>query len=101
MPRSAESKEGIPMASIKKSTPTRAGLLAASILLATGVVASESSWAGRDAGQMIAQDKANRAVIARRQAALDASAGVPAAAARDVRDAASAPAPSTVAQGAK
>jgi len=79
------------MASIKKSTPSRAGILAATILLATSLVASESSWAARDAGQMIAQDKANRDVIARRQAALDARA----------RQAASAPAPSTVAQGAK
>ena len=89
------------MASITKSTPSRAGFLAASILLATSLVASESSWAGRDAGQMIAQDKANRDVIARRQAALDARAGVTTAEARSGPKAASAPAPSTVAQGAK
>ena len=67
------------MASIKKSMLSKAGVLANSIFLASCLVAATPSWAARDAGQMIAQDKANREVIARRQAALDAAASAPAA----------------------
>ena len=67
------------MDSISKSMLSNAGVLANSVLLATCLVAVTPSWAGRDAGQMIAQDKANRDVIARRQAALDAAANTPAA----------------------
>ena len=67
------------MHSIKKSMLSNAGVLANSVLLAACLAAATPSWAARDAGQMIAQDKANRDVIARRQAALDAAADTPAA----------------------
>lgn len=56
---------------INRSMPSKAGVLANTLLLASCIVAAAPSWAARDAGQMIAQDKANRDVIARRQAALD------------------------------
>ena len=67
------------MNSIRKPKLSRAGVLANSVLLTSCLLAVVPSWAGRDAGQMIAQDKANRDVIARRQAALDAAARAPAA----------------------
>jgi hypothetical protein len=63
------------MASMKKSARCRD--LVNGCLLGSCLVLSAPSWAGRDAGQMIAQDKANKEVIARRQAALDAAAGTP------------------------
>ena len=59
---------------------SKARVLANSVLLTSCLLAAAPSWAGRDAGQMIAQDKANRDVIARRQAALDAAAHAPATA---------------------
>ena len=67
------------MDSIKKSMLSKAGALANAILLTSCLVAATPSWAARDAGQMIAQVKANRDVIARRQAALAAAASAPAA----------------------
>ena len=67
------------MNSVKKSMLSRAGVLANSVLLASCLLDATSSWAARDTGQMIAQDKANRDVIARRQAALDAAANAPSA----------------------
>ena len=62
------------MDSIRKSMLSNAGTLANSVLLAACLAAATPCWAGRDAGQLLAQDKANRDVIARRQAALDAAA---------------------------
>ncbi len=65
------------MASTMKSTSLASRALARCCVLGSLLVLSAASWAGRDAGQMIAQDKANRDVIARRQAALDAAASAP------------------------
>ena len=59
------------MASNMKSTSSSSYALARCCVLGSLLVVSVPSWAARDAGQMIAQDKANRDVIARRQAALD------------------------------
>ena len=67
------------MDSIKRSMLSKAGVIANSMLLASCLAVATPSWAARDAGQMIAQDKANRDVIARRQAVLDAAANTPAA----------------------
>ena len=67
------------MASNMKSTSSSRAL-ARCCLLGSFLVLSVPSWAARDAGQMIAQDKANKEVIARRQAALDEAASAPKAA---------------------
>ena len=68
------------MASHMKSRLSTSQTLAHCCVLGAALVLSVPSWAARDAGQMIAQDKANKDVIARRQAALDAAAGTPPAA---------------------
>ena len=65
------------MASHTKSAHSRATAFARSLVLGYCCLHAASSWAARDAGQMIAQDKANKDVIARRQAAIDAAAGTP------------------------
>jgi len=65
------------MASNMKSRLTASRALARCCVLGSFLVLSVPSWAGRDAGQMIAQDKANKDVIARRQAALDEAASAP------------------------
>ena len=65
------------MASIKKSSRSEFRGLVNGCALGACLVLSAPSWAARDAGQMIAQDKANKDVIARRQAALDAAASAP------------------------
>ena len=62
------------MASLKKSARSKCRDLVDGCVLGACLVLSTQSWAARDAGQMIAQDKANKEVIARRQAALDAAA---------------------------
>jgi len=69
------------MASHMKSRLATSHAFARCCVLGGALVASAPSWAARDAGQMIAQDKANKAVIARRQAALDKAASAPEAAA--------------------
>ena len=68
------------MASKMKSTSSASRTLARCCLLGSLLVLSVPSWAARDAAQMIAQDKANKDVIARRQAALNAAAIAPQAA---------------------
>jgi hypothetical protein len=73
-------KEVLDMASKTKSKSSASRALARCCLLGSLLVLSAPSWAGRDAGQMIAQDKANKDVIARRQAALNAAASTPQAA---------------------
>jgi hypothetical protein len=65
------------MASHMKSKLATSQAFARCCVLGGALVASAPSWAARDAGQMIAQDKANKAVIARRQAALDKAASAP------------------------
>ena len=64
----------------KMKSKLPASSLARRCVLGSLLVLSAPCWAGRDAGQMIAQDKANKDVIARRQAALNAAAGSPHAA---------------------
>jgi hypothetical protein len=68
------------MASKMKSKSSSTRALTRCCVLGSLLVLSAPSWAGRDAGQMIAQDKANKDVIARRQAALNAAASAPQAA---------------------
>ncbi len=68
------------MASNMKSRLSASRALTHCCVLGSLLVLSAPSWAARDAGQMIAQDKANKDVIARRQAALDAAASAPQAA---------------------
>jgi hypothetical protein len=70
-------KRGLDMASRKKSDGSTSRLVANACLLASAVALAPPSWAARDAGQMIAQDKANQDVIARRQAALADVASAP------------------------
>jgi len=65
------------MASTMKSGLSASQALTRCCLLGGALVLSAPAWAGRDAGQLIAQDKANKDVIARRQAALDAAASAP------------------------
>jgi hypothetical protein len=67
------------MASIKKSTLSKSRRLANWGVLGACLVLALPSWAGRDAGQMIAQASANKETIARRQAALDTAASAPVA----------------------
>ena len=59
------------MASHRKSPTSTTRLVASALLAFAFVTPCRPALAARDAGQMIAQDKANKAVIARRQAALD------------------------------
>ena len=73
------------MASHMKSKLATSHAFARCCVLGGALVLSTPSWAARDAGQMIAQDKANKAVIARRQAALDKAASAPEAAANAAR----------------
>jgi hypothetical protein len=68
------------MASNMKSKLSASRALTRCCVIGSFLVLSVPSWAARDAGQMIAQDKANKDVIARRQAALDAAASAPQAA---------------------
>ncbi len=65
------------MASNMTSTASAPQALVRCCVLGSLLVLSAPSWAGRDAGQMIAQDKANKDVIARRQAALGEAASAP------------------------
>ena len=65
------------MASNMKSRLSASRALTHCCVLGSLLVLSAPSWAARDAGQMIAQDKANKDVIARRQAALDEAANAP------------------------
>ena len=65
------------MASSMKSKLSRSRTIASCLVLGSCFSLAPPCWAGRDAGQMIAQDKANKEVIARRQAALDAAASAP------------------------
>ena len=65
------------MASHTKSRLSASLALAHVCVLGGSLVLSAPAWAARDAGQMIAQDKANKEVIARRQAALDQAASAP------------------------
>ena len=71
------------MASNMKSRLSASRALTHCCVLGSLLVLSAPSWAARDAGQMIAQDKANKDVIARRQAALDAAARTPQPAANE------------------
>ena len=57
------------MASLLKSRSLGSRTVASCFLLGACLALPPLSWAGRDAGQMVAQDKANKEVIARRQAA--------------------------------
>ena len=59
------------MASQTKSMLSTVRVLAACSVLGSCLVLAAPSWAARDAGQMIAQDKANKDVVARRQAAIE------------------------------
>jgi len=68
------------MASHMKSRLATSRAFARCCVLGSSLVLSAPSWAARDAGQMIAQDKANQDVIARRQVALDKTASAPEAA---------------------
>jgi len=62
---------GIGMASKTRSMLSTIRIFANCSVLGSCLVLAAPSWAARDAGQMIAQDKANQDVIARRQAAID------------------------------
>ena len=66
------------MAFNNKSTLSTSRIIANCCVLGSSLALVAPSWAARDAGQMIAQDKANKDVIARRQAALDEAANAPA-----------------------
>lgn len=68
------------MASHMKSKLSASRALTRCRVLGSFLVLSAPSWAGRDVGLMIAQDKASKDVIARRQAALVDAASAPEAA---------------------
>ena len=68
------------MAFNNKSILSTSRIIANCCVLGSSLALVAPSWAARDAGQMIAQDKANKDVIARRQAALNAAASAPQAA---------------------
>lgn len=62
-----------------KSTRSTVRIIANCCVLGSSLALAVPSWAARDAGQMVAQDKADRDVIARRQAALDRAVTAPVA----------------------